>query len=257
MRWPAGFVLLTLVGTPLHGASAVGPTELLGDAAALRGAVVKVFATVQGANEWEPWNGGPIDSHSGSGVVLEDRRILTAAHVVTRQTVLQVRRHGETRKHDARVLFVSHEADLALLTVDDPAFFERIEPIALGTLPPVGQEVLVLGYPAGGDTLSTTKGVVSRIEHQAYTHSNAVLLAGQIDAPVNPGNSGGPVLVRGCLAGMVMQSRPGMSDVSYFVPAPVLLRFLEDVADGRYDGVPGLGFHWQALENGLLSRICG
>ena len=51
----------------------------------------------------------------------------------------------------------------------------------------------------GGDTMSITKGVVSRVEHQTYAYSGQSLLAIQIDAALNPGNSGGPAVVRGAL----------------------------------------------------------
>lgn len=56
--------------------------------------------------------------------------------------------------------------------------------------------VTVLGYPTGGDTISVTSGIVSRVELQQYAHGAFTLLAVQIDAAINPGNSGGPALIR-------------------------------------------------------------
>lgn len=50
--------------------------------------------------------------------------------------------------------------------------------------------VAVIGYPIGGDTISVTSGVVSRIEVTAYVHGSTELLAVQIDAAINSGNSG-------------------------------------------------------------------
>src|SRR5512143_3222280 len=95
-----------------------------------RKALVKVYVSSQAPSEAEPWHAGAISSATGSGCMIAGSRIVTAAHVVARHTYLQVRRHGETRKHDARVLFIAHEVDLALLTVDDPGFFEGVEPLA-------------------------------------------------------------------------------------------------------------------------------
>jgi S1-C subfamily serine protease len=46
----------------------------------------------------------------------------------------------------------------------------------------------VIGYPIGGDNLSVTQGVVSRIDMQEYAHGSTELLAVQIDAAINPGN---------------------------------------------------------------------
>jgi S1-C subfamily serine protease len=47
-------------------------------------------------------------------------------------------------------------------------------------------------YPIGGDTMSVTSGVVSRIEVTSYVHGSMELLGIQIDAAINSGNSGGP-----------------------------------------------------------------
>ena len=70
----------------------------------------------------------------------------------------------------------------------------------------LGQDaVAVIGYPIGGDTISVTSGVVSRIEVTAYVHGSTELLAVQIDAAINSGNSGTPhgllVLAAGLVAG--------------------------------------------------------
>ena len=50
--------------------------------------------------------------------------------------------------------------------------------------------VAVVGYPIGGETISVTTGVVSRIEVTSYSHGATELLGIQIDAAINPGNSG-------------------------------------------------------------------
>jgi hypothetical protein len=64
---------------------------------------------------------------------------------------------------------------------------------ALGTPSPLTlpvSQVTVIGYPIGGDTMSVTSGVVSRIEVTSYVHGSSELLGVQIDAAINAGNSG-------------------------------------------------------------------
>jgi S1-C subfamily serine protease len=219
-----------------------------------RDAVLKVFATQLSPNYGAPWKPGAARTVSGSGFVIDGHRILTNAHVVSDTTFIQVRKYGDSERVPARLLYVSHEADLALLTVDAPRFFDPITPLRLGGLPELRQEVLVLGFPLGGDTLSVTRGVVSRIENQTYVHSGMQLLAGQIDSAVNPGNSGGPVLADGAVVGIAMQVTTGTDNIAYMIPTPVVRHFLEDVADQRYDGVPEAGFRWQRLEASDLRR---
>ena len=53
---------------------------------------------------------------------------------------------------------------------------------------PPQDSVTVVGYPIGGDTISVTKGVVSRIEVTSYAHGSSELLGIQIDAAINAGD---------------------------------------------------------------------
>jgi len=223
----------------------------------VKDSMVKIYAVENQPDYDNPWNMKGPDAASGSGCVIEGNRILTNAHVVSDQTFVQVRLHGQAKKYPARVLAVSHEADLALLTVAESAFFREARPLAFGRLPQVEQEVVVYGFPKGGDTLSTTKGVISRIEHHRYVHSQLKLLAMQLDAAVNAGNSGGPVIVDGLIVGVVMQSLKKAENIGYTVPVPVIKHFLTDMKDGRYDGFPDDGIFIQSLENESLKKMCG
>jgi S1-C subfamily serine protease len=212
-------------------------------------AIVKVYAVSDPPDYLNPWNMMGPSSVTGSGAVIEGNRILTNAHFVSDLTFIQVRRYGDTQRYPARLLAISHQCDLALITVDDPSFFQGIDPLPTGDLPATNQEVLVYGFPMGGDTLSITKGVVSRIEHQPYVHSSITLLAGQIDAAINPGNSGGPVIVDGKIVGVVMQGIPSSQNIGYMVPAPIIKHFFEDLSDEQLDGFPNLGVYMQYMEN--------
>jgi S1-C subfamily serine protease len=219
--------------------------------------VVKVYTTRQLPSFGDPWAAGTVDSLTGSGCAIAGRRILTSAHVVSDRTFVAVRRSGDAEKYEARVVHASHEADLALLAVDDEAFWAGLGELPLGPLPPLQGEVLVHGFPSGGDTMSVTRGVVSRVEHQLYLHATRELLAGQIDAAINPGNSGGPVTRDGRLVGIVMQNDLDADNVGYMVAVSVIQHFLADVADGRLDGIPALGIDWQPVENRDLRELYG
>ena len=232
-----------------------GRTASAGDAGA-SAAVVKVYVAAIDRDLWAPWRPGTTDSRTGSGALVAQGLVLTAAHVVEDATFVQVRRNGGARKVTAQVLFVSHAADLALLHVADPAFSEGVTPLELGTLPKVQGEVEAYGFPNGGETLSITRGVVARVETWKYVHSGEELLSFQMDAAIDPGSSGGPVVAGGRIAGVAMQ---GFKDsaIGSAVPVPVIRQFLEDVADGRLDGIPALGVEVQSLENPALKASVG
>ena len=180
------------------------------------------------------------DRTSGSGVVVAAPvpggvGILTNAHVVADQTFVQVRRHGSSVKHRARVHAVGHACDLAVLAVDDPSFWAEGSasehppaPLWLGETPHLQDQVTVVGFPQGGDNLSITSGVVSRIELTNYAHGAAQLLAIQLDAAINPGNSGGPALgADGAVVGLAFQNLANADNIGYVIPTPIIRRFLE------------------------------
>lgn len=109
-------------------------------------------------------------------------------------SIIQLRKRGDDTKWVAELLAYGPECDLAVLTVRDERFWEGLQPIEFGELPALLDDVSVVGYPIGGESLSVTAGVVSRIELQEYAQGGETLLAIQIDAAINSGNSGGPVI---------------------------------------------------------------
>ncbi|MEK7747360.1 MAG: serine protease, partial [Elusimicrobiota bacterium] len=167
--------------------------------------VVQISVFSRRPNHAQPWQMSPEESAAGSGCVIAGERILTNAHVVSGQVYLQVRKAGDPRKYAARVEFTAHDSELAVLKVNDPSFYKGTEPLALGGLPRQRDRVFAYGFPVGGEDLSVTEGIVSRIEVTDYAHSGRGLLTIQTDAAINPGNSGGPALLEGKLIGITFQ----------------------------------------------------
>jgi S1-C subfamily serine protease len=217
----------------------------------IKDAVVKIYTVTNKYDYYEPWQKMGQNSRNGSGCIISGKRILTNAHVVANQTFIQVRRAGEAKKYTAKVDVVAHECDLAILKVNEDSFFSGVKPIDIGSLAETRDKVAVYGFPEGGDELSVTEGVVSRVENRKYTHSLAELLACQIDAAINSGNSGGPVVKGDKLVGVAFQSILGSDaeNIGYMVPTPIVDHFLTDIRDGKYDGIPNLGIAWQDMEN--------
>ena len=217
----------------------------------VKDAVVKIYTVFNCYNYHEPWQKWGQKSFHGSGCIIEGNRILTNAHVVSDQTFIQVRRAGKAKKYTARIETIAHECDLAILTVADNSFFAGVKPVEVGDLANFRDKAAVYGFPEGGDKLCITEGVVSRVEHSKYTHSSAYLLACQIDAPINSGSSGGPVIKDNRIIGVAFQGMYGdnIENIGYMVPAPIIKHFLTDIEDGVYDGTPGLGISMQKMEN--------
>lgn len=221
-------------------------------------ALVRILNYIQQPIWNAPWQFQRIQAASGTGFIIEGKMIMTNAHVISWSRNLVVFRYNDPRPFNARVVFRAHECDLALITVDDPTFFEGITPLTFGTLPKVRSTVTTNGYPAGGTQISYTRGVVSRIEMQNYAHiGNKNFLAVQTDAAINPGNSGGPVLQEGKVVGVAFQGIKSLEGAGFFIPTPVIRHFLKDIEDGKYDGFPIAGISTRSLENSAYRRFLG
>ncbi|MCB9714366.1 MAG: trypsin-like peptidase domain-containing protein [Myxococcales bacterium] len=219
--------------------------------------VVRIFVTTQEPDYDNPWQASSPSRGTGSGVVIGPRRVLTGAHVVADATFIRAQTTTSPDKFTARLVGICHDADLALLEVDDPAFMDGVEIAELGELPSRGDKVSVVGFPVGGEEISVTEGVVSRIEIQRYSHSDRTLLAVTVDAAINSGNSGGPVFLDGRVAGVAFQSLDDAENVGEMVPVSLVRRFLSGVDQDRPLAIPGLGFLGQTLENPTLRASLG
>jgi len=222
--------------------------------------LVRITATEVAPDYRAPWNAGMLGRGIGAGFVIEGNRIMTNAHVVSNSRYLTVERDGDPNKYPAKVLFVAHDCDLALITVDSPNFYKNMLPLKFGGIPELESTVSAYGYPIGGERMSVTTGIVSRIDFQLYTHSSIDQhLAIQISAQINPGNSGGPVMQNAKVVGVAFQGYSGdvAQGVAYMVPTPVINRFLKDVSDGRYDGYVDLAITFAKLQNPAQRRFLG
>jgi len=215
--------------------------------------VVQIIGFIQPPSWDSPWRFEPVHRAGGSGFVIKSnkgKRVMTNAHVVSWAKQIIVRRYQDPRPYVAEIEFVGHDCDLAVLTVEDNRFFEGLESLELGELPKVRTPVVTYGYPAGGEEISYTRGVVSRIQMEPYAHiGNRQFLSAQTDAAINPGNSGGPVIQDDRVVGVAFQGTPGLENTGFFIPPPVISHFLKDIEDGRYDGFPQAGLRVVPLQN--------
>ncbi|XP_057753167.1 protease Do-like 9 isoform X2 [Arachis stenosperma] len=219
--------------------------------------VVKVFCVHTEPNFSLPWQRKRQYSSSSSGFVIGGRRLLTNAHSVEHYTQVKVKKRGSDTKYLATVLAIGTECDI----VDDDEFWQGMSPVEFGNLPALQDAVTVVGYPIGGDTISVTSGVVSRIEILSYVHGSTELLGLQIDAAINSGNSGGPAFNdKGNCVGIAFQSlkHEDAENIGYVIPTPVINHFIQDYEkNGRYTGFPVLGVEWQKMENPDLRMATG
>jgi len=219
---------------------------------AVENSVVKIFATLRQPDPTKPWTKKEPNDITASGVVISGKRILTNAHVVQYASEVQVQANQAGDKLPAIVKAVGPGIDLAVLELEDQRFFDTHAPLPFRkSLPDSKDPVMVYGYPTGGASLSITKGIISRIEFTNYSFS-ALGLRIQIDAAINPGNSGGPAVVNDEIVGLAFSHLQMAQNIGYIIPVEEIEMFLQDVADGRYDGKPVMYDDLQTLENPAL-----
>ena len=251
--WLTAFCLLAVLALPGNtlGAQALGNPQI-------EEAVILLEVTSHRGDWYTPWQRARPEGSTGSGFLIGQGRIMTNAHVVSDARQIIVRRNGDPTPFYAEVEFIAHDSDLAIVKVTDPEFARGIKPLPLGDLPTLRSRVRTYGYPAGGEKISRTEGVVSRIQFITYLHSSADNHLGiQTDSAINPGNSGGPVVQNGQVVGIAFQTNTRLNDVGYIIPSPVIKRFLRDVTDGSYEGYGELGILTSNLFNPAYREYLG
>eukprot|EP00435_Cladocopium_sp_Y103_P053898 s453_g17.t1 len=160
------------------------------------GSVCKLFVRKAPCNFADPWRKHSQQSSTGTGFLLEGRWVVTNAHVVHRAVSVLVRpTTGNPVKYNARVVALGLPCDLAVLEVEENFWRgkERKTPPTLTEdpeesmklsreLPKLDDNVTCIGFPVGGENISVTRGVVSRIDVNVDG-----LMRIQIDAAINPG----------------------------------------------------------------------
>jgi len=236
------FVAIVLAISPAPPVYADPNLSQTGEQKNLEKSVVLIRSVRQDFDYVTPWKQMAMSRGIGSGFVIEGRRILTNAHNVSNYKYIELKKQNIAKRYPARVAFIGHDCDLAIITVDDQSFFDGTVPLQLAAIPSINTTVSTYGFPLGGSRISVTEGVVSRIQMDAYAHTGADShLVIQTDAAINPGNSGGPVMQNGKVVGVAFQGLRQAENIGYLIPTTVISHFLDDIQNGKYDGFGTLG----------------
>lgn len=167
---------------------------------------------------------------NGSGFFVGKNVIATNNHVVEGASEIKVliQTGSDIKTYSTKVLCVDKVNDLALLIVDDKEFQH------LSTLPyniyqrtiDVGSSIFTMGYPMAqmmGSEIKVTDGIIS-----SRTGYEGQISAYQISAPIQPGNSGGPMFDKeGNLVGMTSAGIPGADNVGYAIKSSYLYQLMD------------------------------
>jgi S1-C subfamily serine protease len=203
-------------------------------------------------------------SGSGTGFLVDSNgTIVTNAHVVGGSSQVQVRFQDKGQYHDAQVLSVDASTDLAALKVD-PSAVQGIRPLQLADSDSaqVGDTAVAIGYPLGL-ARTATAGIVSGLERQIQSPNGfSIDKVIQTDAPVNPGNSGGPLLnAKGQVIGVNSQiataagGGDGNIGISFAIPANTVKQVLPSLESGTAPKHAYLGLQTTVSQSGTGAQI--
>ncbi len=165
---------------------------------------------------------------TGSGFALRDGYVVTNNHVVKgASSISVVGVNGSSTEMKARVIAVDSKNDLALIKINDSRFsgFGSIPYSVRNTVAEPGTDVFVLGYPMTqymGEEIKLTTGIIS-----SKSGYQGDITTYQISAPVQPGNSGGPMFdTDGNLIGIVNARIPDAENVGYAIKTSYLFNLI-------------------------------
>ena len=171
------------------------------------------------------------DEWTGTGFALKGKNVITNHHVVDGARSLQVRgiKGDFTKMYNAVVVATDAAHDMAIIRIEDSKFtgFGEIPYAIKSGLSEVGEEIFVLGYPmmsTMGEEVKLTTGVVS-----SRSGFMGDISAYQVSAPIQPGNSGGPMFdSNGDVVGIVNAKHRQADNASYAIKSPYMRMFIEN-----------------------------
>ena len=175
--------------------------------------------------------GGSIGSSewTGSGFALLNNYMVTNYHVIENAKKITVQGvNGDfNKKYEATVIASDKYNDLAILQIKGSTVSNTNIPYSIKTsTSEVGEDIFVLGYPLTstmGDEIKLTTGVIS-----SKTGFQGDVSLYQISAPIQPGNSGGPLFdSNGNVIGIVSAKHRGAENVGYAIKASYLRSLME------------------------------
>ncbi len=215
--------------------------------------LVKVNATSQSYNLHLPWQKESPGGRRGLGVVMAGNRVLVTAQMAADATYIELELPESGQKIPAKVVAVDYEANLALLESPpsdrQKAFFAGLKPMGLDTSARIGDEVFVLQTGRVGDLIKSPLTISKVLTRRYIVEGSGFLVYEANNIVRSEANSFTLPVVKGDkLAGLLL-SYDSKNQVTTVLPAPIIEHFLKDVADGSYEGFPGLGMELQATQD--------
>ncbi len=236
-------------GVTVPAPAPAAPVVVPADAArALRAGIVSLRVTGQDWNWRAPWEKTPPWNRTVTGLVVPGHRILVASTAFGNHLLVEAQKLGSEERTPARVALVDQEGPLALVQVDDPSFWEGLEPLPIAKKAPVEGTVTIHRWQRSG-LLEAYPGTVRQVRAGRHGFSQTSLLTLEVQTGTEGLGESEVVVADGRVTGLVT-GRSG--DTFAAIASPVLSQFLEGAASGEWKGFARAGLSWEDLTNPAL-----
>jgi hypothetical protein len=205
--------------------------------------ILRVNITSQSWNLNLPWQKSRPDTRRGLGALLEGNRVLVTAELAQDATYIELEQADTGRKLTSKVEFIDYECNLATIVPMEPAgdFFAKYKPLQIDTSVKPPQKLQVWQFESNGSPVSTDVDL-TRVDLGTYFLAEERFLIFEANGAVvyRGGTFTLPVMAGDKMCGMLL-SYNSKDQVAQILPGVIIQRFLDDVADGKYEGFPHFG----------------
>jgi len=236
-----GLSALVVIGLLVPAVARPAPTE-----------VVALRVTFQSFDELRPWTKGTPNTRIGSAVVLPDAALLTTSRLVRNAILIEVQKNGSATRVPARVVHVDWDIDLALLTVDEPEYFDDLEPARFAKSAP-GEGIVHSArwqnqqYEVSDDQIAGVS--VRESPSGSITHAFLSLHTDLVD-----GGWAEPVFFNGRLVGLSVLQEGQRATV---IPVEILAAYVRGARAAEDPGFASFRPYWQFGQDPGLSAYLG
>jgi hypothetical protein len=212
--------------------------------------VVSMVVTIQEYEPWRPWEKKTPDTRTVQAVVVDEHTLLTIADNIEDATIIMVEKHGRPLRATARIVHVDADANLALLTVDEPGYFDDLRPAPLAAAAPVEGGADTVRWRSGQLEVSSSR--ISRVEVGASYLGTLEHASLKVETDQSAGGWSEPVFASGRLIGLTYSQEGQRATVT---PVDVLRSYLDSArSSGQYREFANLDFIWQTNRDPVLTR---
>lgn len=208
--------------------------------------LLRISSTSQEYNTAQPWEKKPTRTRRGIGVLVGKNQIITTAEMGANATFIEIETVDSETAMPAKTIAIDYEANLALISVTDPAHQEliaKMQPIKISPSPKLDDPVQAYQVEDNGKIL-VTNGIIRGADVVSSFVDGHYFLTFEVKASMQSAANSFtiPVMKEGKLLGLLTSysSDEQLLDVT----APEIIRaFLDDVSEGKYLGFPSLGIN--------------